>query len=439
MRALLVGLVLFVMPCFAEAPELRIPRFDQSFGVKGIVDCLRSGRTVKRLEPRADLGSSATDSTGRVYAVFRSGPWQRYRTSVLAVRHDGGPVGTFGKRGILRLTEVGEFSAIDVDSHDRPVLAGWVRSAATLWGRVAALIRLTRAGELDADFGVGGVVLLGEAEEHTTIFAPIPGGEDAWLAVVQRRVDEGGGRWSYARSVVRIDSAGTIDSTYRGVLPRVPLQYQSAPPPYVRHVVADAAGRAYLCEEGIELTSGAPRGSVTVKRLTPAGDVDEGFGAGGATTFDFDESPTPTARAMRIDGNGRPVLLVSHRLPVVLRLTPDGARDPSWGSDANGRASIPGPALVAAYALFVTGDRYVVAGVSSGDWGPFTLGLHVMSFRDRPDDSTPFILTFPRRTLRGAFNWISSASRGDALVLGGSPTGYRLGRTAPFFARILVD
>ena len=77
------------------------------------------------------------------------------------------------------------------------------------------------------------------------------------------------------------------------------------------------------------------RTRAAVLRLLPSGALDAAFGAGGIATIEPPPSYTGTnAEAMALDASGRIVIAgeVDDDIPAVMRLLPDGAPDPGFGS-----------------------------------------------------------------------------------------------------------
>jgi uncharacterized delta-60 repeat protein len=95
----------------------------------------------------------------------------------------------------------------------------------------------------------------------------------------------------------------------------------------------DAQGRILIAaslDDGTMLRTRA-----AVLRLLPSGALDAAFGAGGIATIEPPPSYTGTnAEAMALDASGRIVIAgeVDDDIPAVMRLLPDGAPDPGFGS-----------------------------------------------------------------------------------------------------------
>jgi uncharacterized delta-60 repeat protein len=132
--------------------------------------------------------------------------------------------------------------------------------------------------------------------------------------------------------VAKYDSSGKLDANF-GTQGIFISSLPDADGPFLATAVAqDAQGRL--------LVAGAyGQGSVLVLRLTAAGQLDTTFGAGGLTTIPVGGF----AQSMALQKDGRILVGSSNgneagRPMVVVRLTPNGAVDPSFGT--NGKTEI---------------------------------------------------------------------------------------------------
>jgi uncharacterized delta-60 repeat protein len=203
---------------------------------------------------------------------------------------------------------------------DRRILLGGPVSGRSYGGLVGtALVMLTPAGDLDAEFGAGGVVLEDGAFDAFTVDA----GGNILVAM-------GGDSHSYphatAFQVGRFSSDGTRDSTFGADGVR---SYSRGSP---TDVLVDEAGRILL---SIEAGSAqCPFEASYVARLTPDGDWDSSFADDGKTPRRCIFSPS-----LAVQADERVVVVGSvfagagggENVPVIGRLNVDGSIDATFG------------------------------------------------------------------------------------------------------------
>jgi uncharacterized delta-60 repeat protein len=109
-------------------------------------------------------------------------------------------------------------------------------------------------------------------------------------------------------------------------------------------------------------TPGAPSYELAVLRYLPKGTLDPNFAMGGVASIMLDNSAFPGGIA--IDSQGRIVVdAFSEGQGAVVRLLPDGSRDPSFGTNGIVSFSAPGHTSLEVRALVVgANDRPVVVG-----------------------------------------------------------------------------
>ncbi|MFL5792134.1 MAG: hypothetical protein ACJ76A_11605 [Actinomycetota bacterium] len=134
-------------------------------------------------------------------------------------------------------------------------------------------------------------------------------------------------------------------------------------------VAVDANGGSVVLGVSAPSSVGAPTYELAVLRYLPTGTLDPDFGTGGVTSVALDASAT--AGGIAIDSQGRIVADgFSTGTGAVLRLLPDGSRDPSFGVDGVTQFAAPGHASLEVRSLVLgANDRPVVVGdaVDPGD------------------------------------------------------------------------
>lgn len=225
------------------------------------------------------------------------------------------------------------------------------------------------AGVADAGFAGDGIVDLVadlglSLGGHVRVrdLAPIPGGALVVLA------DSDTGLY-----LVGLTSTGSLDTGFAATAPTPGVVEVSASGgAWYDRVVRQSSGRLVVIH--------APAG-VDLTAFTAAGSLDTGFGSGGFVSVAPTELIAPTAVfasgrfPAEVDGSDRIVLggTTLSLSGALVRLTPDGAPDPGFGT--GGRAT----------RLVTPGDRYAeVASLVVDDAGRITAGL---SGGNRPDDT----------------------------------------------------
>ena len=309
---------------------------DPAFGVGGIArPVTNSGMTV--------LGQS-TDGIGfdaltdRVYVAGSNAGFAGW--GVAAMTSAGQPVQSWGSQGWLAapVGPGGTTTFIDggppklvVDSSGRVLIAGYV-GPITDGPMAVTVARLTSAGVLDPSFGEAGltIVPLGTQPLHT-------GG-----AVVDLVLDSAGrivlGGWtpSALPFVARLDANGALDQSFgaNGVVVNESLKT------CVNDLAVDPhGGVVLLCQYPLNGFF-----SPLLRRLTPGGAVDTGFGIGGVALVPRRVSPSAVASTVAVVGGhivvggwtspGSPFAIPTPPISAALwRFTMDGDLDLGEGTD----------------------------------------------------------------------------------------------------------
>ena len=207
----------------------------------------------------------------------------------------------------------------------------------------ALVFRLDADGNRDPQFGIRQLDGNGGHYEEATAAAVQPDGR---IVVVGRTTDNDDG------AVWRLLPGGSPDVTFGGGDGFVTVDSGAD------EMLADVA----IAPDGAIVVAGRStvHGQAAVYRLTSSGDLDAGFGTGGALSIGKAGS-LATAVAVQPDGG---VLVAGYLTPadgmVVRRLTPSGATDYTFGG-GDGEATISAPAQALDLALQPDG-RIVVAG-----------------------------------------------------------------------------
>jgi uncharacterized delta-60 repeat protein len=268
---------------------------------------------------------------------------------------------SFGAGGIWLGPGDGQLRDLREDAHGRFVAAGYLREP----GRVVVGRHLPN-GLPDPSFGTDGRV------EHQLGLGAAPGSgasalelDTAGRFVLGGSASTVGGRSNAL--VARLAPDGRLDDSF-GSAGRVAIAPPDATISTVADVVEDAEGRLLVTIEAWR--DGGEGRRAIVRRLTPAGQPDQSFGAAGAVELGAG-SAGPVALAP--DGD----VLVAHDTPSfaaleVVRLDPDGQPDEAFGD--GGRAVVPvrPPESLEVYdpgtdGLWVRADGSVLLGGTGAD------------------------------------------------------------------------
>ncbi len=279
--------------------------------------------------------------------------------AVVRVSEDGVPVPMFGDLGQVRTSFGRPAVARDVITRDQvAIVAGTVGTGADA---DIAIVAYDGHGELDAGFGVGGMVV-----------TDVSGGEDAANAIDTAALADHGhgsviaGRAGGAVLVARFGATVVPDTTF-GVDGEAVLDI--TPGDDVAYAVE---GR----DDGRTLVAGAAGGSAFVARLTPAGALDSTFGVGGVVLVDL--GPGGELRSLE-QGSGDVIVAGGTAVGpagsdgVIVQLTSSGAFDPGFGT--GGRAILDfGSATDRGNALFRSGAAGSSPVLAGGDGADMRVG-----------------------------------------------------------------
>lgn len=269
---------------------------------------------------------------------------------------------TFGDAGVARLSlrpdDAGGFFALDLVGSS-VVAAGW--GLGGLGGTTFKLARLRSDGAADHSFGGGEVVKTQwGASTSYYAFARAVGHQRDGRVVAVGWLERGA-----QKDVLlsRYDITGALDSATFGADGKPILDLGGA----------EIIEAGLVTEDDTILAAGSRDGQVLVARFTPDGALDTSFASGtGYFTFAFGDSST--AAALALDDKGRILVAGSATRrgqlgSLVVRLTPDGVLDGSFGSCSHVFAHAPGRDERAVSVAVSASGRIVVAGDSACDSG----------------------------------------------------------------------
>lgn len=213
-----------------------------------------------------------------------------------AVAADGQPDGGFGSGGIASPACGMRFGTpVAAQADGKSVVAGMIGDFFA--GSSMCVQRLGEGGPPDTSFGAGGVV-----EINFSDGADVPGAiaiqPDGKIVVAG--TSPGSGPGSPTLSLARVNPDGSLDATFGGdgrVNHTLPTDYTLDD---VRRVLFGPAGHVYVT--GSHWGYPEPWRYLAV-RLTPAGDLDSGYGGGDAiASYDFKEQAEADGGALQPDG-----------------------------------------------------------------------------------------------------------------------------------------
>jgi uncharacterized delta-60 repeat protein len=307
----------------------------------------------------------AADGSAVAITTVTSPATGRLEVHVVRVLADGTPDRGFGIDGVAVLDfENGNVQGEDValDERGRVLVAA---STERDGSRYMSAFRLTPDGQRDATFAGGRVDL--NSRSIAGAILPRPGG-GAYVA--------GGTLRRYGNiTAAEVNDRGRRMDRFAGGRAAVRLTDRTRPGTGARDMVFGPGGSLIIAAQVSPLGG---RDSIAVVRLTPWGRLDTRFGHQGKFTAGTPARPL-TVRDLARDGRGRLLLAgaaktaaTGAQAALVLRLTPAGFADPTFGSGGavvRRLGGVPGERFVdsRATAVAVTGGRVWVAGVAYDD------------------------------------------------------------------------
>jgi uncharacterized delta-60 repeat protein len=253
---------------------------------------------------------------------------------------------TFGSNGFVWIDVAGE------TDHARTVVAQ--RDGKLLVGRGnerdLSVVRLGTDGALDTSFGVGGVASLG-VPNQTIDTAAIVEQADGNVIVV--------GTANNDLAVARFLTDGRVDTSFGSnglTLASFGLAMLATT------VVQQDDGKLVI---GGAVLSGMRRDAF-LTRFDTAGAVDASFGVGGAAIYSSALAERVTALAQQTDGKLVAAVRADPGAMAVLRLTRDGALDPSFDGDGKALIEVAGIYSLATAVAVQTDGKIVIGGDGYG-------------------------------------------------------------------------
>lgn len=379
-RTVVVGTVVIASPLSVSFGVMRLlsdGSLDPTFGSSGKVVV---PFTVNNQGSRGAASSVAIDSVGRiVVAGMAMTAATGYDFAVARLSNDGKLDKSFGGDGTVTVgfnlagggTGDEGGTAVAVDPGGRVVVAGLVDRGMTngLWNRDFGVVRLTSAGALDSTFDGDGrsIVSFDSVLPKQKAFDDMPSG--VVVDTAGRIVVVGKAADGAALAVARLTSAGTLDTTFAKA-GRLAIKQSSG----------FSVGAAAIDAKGRIVISAATAGDCAVFRVTPQGKLDKTFDGDGKAVvgFNLGGGKKDEARSLAIDANGRIVVgALAERNGNdkdfgVFRLSSAGKLDKTFGKATKGRVVVPfnlggNAADVTAGLAIDAAGRIVVAGTVARD------------------------------------------------------------------------
>jgi uncharacterized delta-60 repeat protein len=325
-------------PAFAASGDL-----DPTFG--------GDGRVLTRIRHEAMANAVAIQPDGRIVVAGSTRP--RVGPRVLAVARyltDGSLDPTFGEDGIQQTAVGGDFpevTALALDGMDRIIVAG-----PTDDGHTWSVVRYDRNGTLDPSFGTDGRVTVRFAhrvlrsdsccvlsELSDMVLEPDGGVLLSGTTVDDRSNDEPPRNNQYFSTLVRLDSAGSLDAAFgrNGKVFRR-LNSRAVQYGFVRGMVLAPDGEIVLGEERYFWRRG--QGEFRLVRYGPDGSFDGPFGD---VTNSFAPNDGRGRRQLTLGADGSILALgASLRDGAVAKYHPDGRFDTSFSGDGISTAPFTG-------------------------------------------------------------------------------------------------
>lgn len=377
-------------------PDPLVPgTVDPSFGESGLFDLELGGGADLLVPTEAGIAVAASqqvwllDASGAVQAHHQMANVQRFRA--LFPLADGGWLALIEFFSFTRFLRLDASFAIDETFSAEEALEGispasaardpesgaiYVAATRSDGGVDRVVVRKLGAdGALDTSFGTGGTAVgaLEDVEQYGALRL-LPDGKLAVLCTD-----------GFTPCVVRFEGDGTPDASFGdggGVV------LDSFGPRYPRALELDSQGRM--------LVLGMSSSAIQLARLADDGSLDASFGDSGMVELDVtrplspDYDETVEARALAVQPDGKLVVVASFTLDepqdgtddddelLLVRFTPDGELDPSFGGEGWTRLDIGGD-RTRTYAgrAIVQGERLYIAAEHLRDeqWWSFATAI----------------------------------------------------------------
>lgn len=342
----------------ATGTTIALTRYTQAGALDGSFGS--GGRKVVALGTQTTANGVAIDAGDQIVVVgdIRAGN----DTNLLVMRFDstGSADGAFGVNGVVT-TDLGALgekaTAVAIDALGRIVVAGqWLNAPV---GSKAVVARYLPTGSLDATFGSGGIVQTSSPDTSGELGSGIVQVNDVALDASGSIVIAGA--FGLHTGLARYLTTGALDPTFGSGGTVLSTVSGSA-----TGLDIDASGRLVVAGFGVTMQN------LGAARFLADGTLDTSFGTGGVVTTDITDSSFHAAVTHDADGriliaggeNGRRATGAF----VVLRLTPYGLLDPTFGTDGEARIEIGDYYADRAAAIrMTTGDRIIVAGTGDAD------------------------------------------------------------------------
>lgn len=280
---------------------------------------------------------------------------------------DGDLDASFGVGGVvLDPTAFANYPGFAMQSDGRLILCD-TRIASTS-GYDFYVARFDANGAPDATFGEGGAVLIAFGsgiDDFDDSCDAVAVQADGKIVLAGTRVTPGFPLPTFAEfAVARIEADGAPDTTFGAGTGTTHFAFAGFDQGGGANAVAvDAQGRIVVAG----YASGTRNTDFAVVRLLPDGTLDPAFGTGGLVTVDF--GTYDTARAVVIDDSQRTLVTgIADSDAAVVRLLADGSRDPAFGDAGIAHAGFDRLPAHSGWANGLVVDhrgRIVVAGAAS--------------------------------------------------------------------------
>jgi len=240
-------------------------------------------------------------------------------------------------------------------------------------------------GALDTSFGTGGLATIGFVDGDGYPFddecTAVAVQADGRIVLAGTRVTPGFPLPTYAQfAVARLDATGTLDTTFNAGTGRVSFAFAGFSHGGSAHAVAiDSQGRIVVAGGAIEPQTNE---DFAIARLLPDGTFDGTFGVGGQVTLNF--STYDVVEAVAFDASRRVLVTgIGGNDSTVVRLLENGTRDATFGDDGVAHAGVVG------YSRGVIVDHLGRIVVTGGNYGANSAlpSMDLMAARFLPDGS----------------------------------------------------
>jgi uncharacterized delta-60 repeat protein len=337
----------------AFSPEVIVLRFtadgelDETFGEQGFASTVGSGIPT----------GIALQEDGKIvvsYSELDPGQTDPFNSGIVRLEEDGSTDVEFAVGGLARLVRGPKMYSRDLAVRDDGTIVLVGQEQDSLFSWQAFVYFFNPDGDLE-----DAVHILEDANAVATGVVPLEGNAVAVGGTILADIDD-------ATYVAKLTADGTYDGSFAdgGVRRFGPAGVSEE----TWRIAADGDGRIYTAGNSAPNHFERRRVRIVVRRVLEDGSVDSSFGSNGRSVTRFQRRIAP--RGLGVSASGQAVVSAfffnSLRGSVLVRLAPDGTREPSFGNNGLLRLKAGEPQILRVH---VADDGRIVANGIDGETG----------------------------------------------------------------------